>query len=190
MHAAIHGSLFTRASTIGLLGSASLAGVILAGPVQSASAPPQFEGRHYRGRGDAEYLQLLETARRMFEPDPEYQNLSMLYMPTWNGLVEGPTWDAWWIQNSYGTTYSILPLLQEPFVTFLQHSQDLWFDQMGDGKRVGAPPPMNWVAPDGCLCDAARPGWIVYRRGTAGLPFTIGVWSLRPRACCCSRNCC
>jgi hypothetical protein len=89
----------------------------------------------------------------------------MLYMPSWNGLVEGPTWDAWWIQNSYGTTYSILPLLREPFITFLQNAQDLWFDQMGDGKRVGAKPPFDWVAPDGCLCDAARPGWIVYKQG-------------------------
>jgi hypothetical protein len=124
-----------------------------------------FEGKHYRGRGDVEYLRLLETARRMFEPDPEFQNLAMLYMHTWNGLVEGPTWGAWWIQNSYGTTYGILPLLREPFVTFLQNSQDLWFDQMGDGKRVGAEPPLDWVAPDGCLCDAARPGWIVYKQG-------------------------
>jgi hypothetical protein len=125
----------------------------------------RFEGKHYRGRGDVEYLRLLETARRMFEPDPELQNLSMLYMPSWNGLVEGPTWDAWWIQNSYGTTYSSLPLLREPFTTFLQNAQDLWFDQMGDGKRVGAKPPFDWVAPDGCLCDAARPGWIVYKQG-------------------------
>jgi hypothetical protein len=89
----------------------------------------------------------------------------MLYLPSWNGLVEGPTWDAWWIQNSYGPTYGVLPFLPEPFVTFLQNSQDLWFDQMGDGRRVGAAPPFNWVAPDGCLCDAARPGWIVYRQG-------------------------
>ena len=124
-----------------------------------------FEGKHYRGRGDVEYLRLLETARRMFEPDAELQNMAMLYEPKWNGLVEGPTWDAWWIQNSYGTTYAILPLLQEPFTTFLQNAQDLWFDQMGDGKRVGAGPPHNWVAPDGCLCDAARPGWIVYKQG-------------------------
>src|SRR5512143_553413 len=80
----------------------------------------QFEGKHYRGRGDVEYLRLLETARRMFEPDPELQNLAMLYEPKWNGLVEGPTWDAWWIQNSYGTSYAILPLLAEPWVRFLQ----------------------------------------------------------------------
>ncbi len=130
-----------------------------------AGEDARFEGNYFRGTGDAEYLRLLDTARRMFAPDAEFQNLAMLYMPGWNGLVEGPTWDAWWIQNSYGTTYGALPFLQEPFVTFLQNSQDLWFDQMGDGKRVGAAPPHDWVAPDGCLCDAARPGWIVYRQG-------------------------
>jgi hypothetical protein len=131
----------------------------------AASGQGEFEGKFYRGVGDTEYLRLLDVARRMFSPDLVFQNLPMLYMPSWNGLVEGPTWDAWWVQNSYGTTYSALPFLQEPFVTFLQNSQDLWFDQMGDGKRVGAAPPFNWVAPDGCLCDAARPGWIVYRQG-------------------------
>jgi hypothetical protein len=134
-------------------------------PLGTGAAPERFDGQHYRGVGDAEYLRLLETARRMFEPDARLQNLAMLYMPAWNGLVEGPTWDAWWIQNSYGTTYAILPLLREPFLTFLQNSQDLWFDQMGDGKRMGATPPHDWVAPDGALCDAARPGWIVYKQG-------------------------
>lgn len=131
----------------------------------TAAGAPRFEGRHYHGAGDLEYLQLLETARAMFEPSPVRQNLAMLYITNWNGLVEGPTWDAWWIQNSYGTTYAILPLLREPFLTFLQNSHDLWFDQMGDGKRVGATPPHDWVAPDGALCDAARPGWIVYKQG-------------------------
>jgi len=127
----------------------------------------RFDGRHYRGAGDVEYLQLLDTAARMMGPDPEYQNLSMLYTPKWNGLVEGPTWNAWWVQNSYGTTYAALPLLAEPFVTFLQNSQNLWFDQMGDGKREGCPgtPKLNWVAPDGALCDAAMPGCIIYRQG-------------------------
>lgn len=139
--------------------------LILASALSAAPAATNFTGQFYHGTGDAEYLRLLDLSRRMFAPDPEFQNLAMLYMPGWNGLVEGPTWDAWWIQNSYGTTYSALPFLQEPFVTFLQNSQDLWFDQMGDGKRVGANPPFNWVAPDGCLCDCARPGWIVYKQG-------------------------
>ena len=138
---------------------------VLGGAFGAWAGEGRFEGKHYRGKGDVEYLRLLETARRMFEPDAELQNLAMVYEPKWNGLVEGPTWDAWWIQNSYGTTYAILPLLQEPFVTFLQNAQDLWFDQMGDGKRVGAKPPFDWVAPDGCLCDAARPGRVVYKQG-------------------------
>jgi hypothetical protein len=125
-------------------------------------AQPTFEGKHFKGTGDVEYLKLLNTSRRMFQPDPEFLNLSMLYEPKWNGLVEGPTWDAWWIQNSYGTTFAALPFLAEPFTTFIQNSQDLWFDQMGDGKRKGA---QDWIAPDGCLCDAARPGWIYYRQG-------------------------
>jgi hypothetical protein len=134
----------------------------LAGPAVKAADSPTFAGRHYRGVGDVEYLEFLDTAARMFAPDPALQNLSMLYTPAWNGLVEGPTWDAWWVQNSYGTTYAALPLLQEPFVTFLQNSQDLWFDQMGDGQREGHE---GWVAPDGSLCDAARPGLIYYKQG-------------------------
>jgi hypothetical protein len=121
-----------------------------------------FEGAYYSGKGDVEYLQLLDISRRMFSPDPEFQNISMLYTPWWNGFVEGPTWDAWWVQNSYGPTYCALPFYQEPYTTFLQNAQDLWFDQMGDGKRSEY---HDWVAPDGALCDAARPGWIVYKQG-------------------------
>jgi hypothetical protein len=123
----------------------------------------QFEGKHFRGRGDVDYLQLLDISRRMFEPDPEFQNISMLYIPDWNGFMEGPTWKAWWIQNSFGTTYCALPFLEEPYLTFLQNSQDLWFDQMGDGKRIGGPGKI--VAPDGSLCDCAAPGWVIYKQG-------------------------
>jgi hypothetical protein len=130
--------------------------------MNKAFTSDRFEGRNFSGKGDVEYLQMLDIAHRMFQPDPEFQNMPMLYMPSWNGLIEGPTWGAWWIQNSYGTTYCALPFYQEPFVTFLQNSQDLWFNQMGDGKRVGA---NDWIAPDGCLCDAAAPGWIVYKQG-------------------------
>jgi hypothetical protein len=133
----------------------------------SARAADSYEGKYYRGRGDVRYLELLDSARRMFAPDPEYQNLSMLYEPKWDGLVEGPTWNAWWIQNSYGTTYSALPFLLEPYLTFLGNSHDLWFDQMGDGKREGCPsePKHSWTAPDGSLCDAARPGCVIYKQG-------------------------
>ena len=141
-----------------VIGSAALliitfCSIVLGGP---------FNGVYYSGQGDTDYLQLLDISRRMFSPDPEFQNISMLYTPWWNGFVEGPTWDAWWVQNSYGPTYSALPFLKEPYITFLQNAQDLWFDQMGDGVRMGA---NDWVAPDGCLCDCARPGWIMYKQG-------------------------
>ncbi len=151
----------------GVLNLAVLVSFLLAQAFPSirAAEATRFDGNYFSGSGDKEYLELLDTARRMFAPDPEFQNVAMLYMPSWNGLVEGPTWDAWWIQNSYGTTYGALPFLEEPFVTFIENSHELWFSQMGDGKRTGAAPPFNWVAPDGCLCDAARPGWIVYKQG-------------------------
>jgi hypothetical protein len=121
-----------------------------------------FEGQWFRGQGDAAYLKLLDTSYRMLWPQPDVQNLSMLYSPAWNGFVEGPTWGAWWIQNSYGPSYCGLPFFTEPYSTFLENAQDLWFSQMGDGKREGA---FGWTPPDGCLCDAASPGWIVYRQG-------------------------
>jgi tetratricopeptide (TPR) repeat protein len=158
---------------------------------------PCFAGKHFSGCGNVEYLRLLDTARRMFEPDPEFQNLSMLYTPEWNGLVEGPTWNAWWIQNSYGTTYAALPFLREPFLTFLQNSQDLWFDQMGNGQRHGCPsgPEHDWVAPDGQLCDCASPGCIIYKQGDGrtgihdwGLEFTAAGIVLQAELLLISRN--
>ncbi|HEX8525315.1 MAG TPA: hypothetical protein VF669_23890 [Tepidisphaeraceae bacterium] len=132
-----------------------------------AQEAKRFDGKHYRGAevGVAEadsYLKLLETSRSFFEPNPRYLNITMLYEPTWNGFVEGPTWDAWWIQNSYGTTLAALPFLTEPYVTFVQNAQDLWFNNMGDGKRKGA---HDWVGPDGCLCDAANMRTVYYRQG-------------------------
>ncbi len=133
--------------------------VIMAAGVTPTGArgADSFEGKFYSGQGDVEYLRLLDISRRMFSPDPEFQNVAMLYTPAWNGFVEGPTWGAWWIQNSYGPTYCGLPLFEEPLVTFLQNAQDLWFDQMGDGKRTWKHGEQELVIPDGQLCDAASP---------------------------------
>ena len=145
--------------------------ILVIGPAAfSAQSAGAFSGRYFSGEGDVEYLGLLDIAARMFNPDPEFQNVPMLYTPAWNGLVEGPTWGAWWIQNSYGTTYCALPFAVEPLRTFIQNAQNLWFDQMGDGRT---PRPFvqnkdhkfDWVPPDGCLCDAASPGWFVAKQG-------------------------
>ncbi|HUW60555.1 MAG TPA: hypothetical protein VMZ06_06070 [Candidatus Bathyarchaeia archaeon] len=128
----------------------------------AAAAAETFEGRYYTGSGDIDYVRLLDISARMFQPDPEFQNISMLYSPAWNGFVEGPTWGAWWIQNSYGPSYCALPFFDELYVAWLQNSQDLWFTQMGDGAHKGD---RDLVAPDGCLCDAAAPGTIYYKQG-------------------------
>ena len=66
--------------------------VVAAFSVPQPAAAGTFTGQFYRGDGDEEYLQLLDISRRMFEADPEFQNLPMLYTPAWNGFVEGPTW--------------------------------------------------------------------------------------------------
>jgi hypothetical protein len=128
----------------------------------SASSAAEFIGQHFAGSGDTEYLHLLDIAARQFTPDPEFQNLTMLYEPSWNGLVEGPTWDAWWIQNSYGGTYCWLPFAVEPWSTFIANSQELWFAHQGDGKT---PDKNGYVAPDGCLVDAANLKVHYYRQG-------------------------
>jgi hypothetical protein len=151
-------------STFGTTISVTLLSATLTLP--SVLAAARFDGRFFSGEGDVEYLQLLDTARRMYQADPEFQNMAMLYTPQWNGLVEGPTWGAWWVQNSYGPTYCALPFYEEPFVTFLQDSQDLWFDKMGDGKTSyvwnGKD---SWVPPDGCLMDCANDTWAMHRQG-------------------------
>lgn len=164
--------------------------LILIAPALWAASSGSFRGRHYEGRGDVEYLELLDHSRRMFEADPEFLNVPMLYMPKWNGLVEGPTWGAWWVQNTYGTTYCALPFYREPVLTFLMNSHDLWFSQMGDGKREGCPGQRHsWVAPDGQLCDAAMPGCIIYKQGDGrveihdwGLEFTAAGLLLQAEA--------
>ena len=110
---------------------------LVATTVTAANSAGSFSGRYFAGAGDVEYLQLLNTSYQMLYPSPDLQNIGMLYTPAWHGFVEGPTWGAWWIQNSYGPTYCGLPFFIEPYSTFVSNSQDLWFSQMGDGKRVG-----------------------------------------------------
>ncbi|MHB1458666.1 MAG: hypothetical protein ACYC0V_17295 [Armatimonadota bacterium] len=136
--------------------------LIVMGGMMAQAESAKFKGEFIKGEGDVEYLQLLDTSLRMFHEDPELPNISMMYTPQWNGLYEGATWDAWWIQNSYGTSYCAMPFLQEPYSTFLLNANDLWFKWIGDGKKMGN---NNVIGPDGCLCDAARPSDVHYKQG-------------------------
>jgi hypothetical protein len=133
---------------------------------------PFFEGD---GPGDAgEWVSLLNTARAQFSPSPTLQDVSWLYTPSWNGFVEGPTWGAWWTQNSYGTTLAAAPWLDEPLRSFTYNANWWWFQFEGDGKRVGLDDPHP--APDGCLCDAASPKGAYYKQGDGNVP--IHDWAL------------
>lgn len=122
-----------------------------------------YKGRYCEGKGDAEFLRIIDESFRFFHPNPDTQNISMLYDPEWDCLIEGASWRAWWIQNSYGPTYCSLPFLQEPWFTSLRHSQDLWFRHQGDGKKVGLH--TGHVGPPGALCDCAMPSGAIYVQG-------------------------
>jgi hypothetical protein len=125
-------------------------------------SPDDYAGKYVSGNGDTAYLELLDKAYRMMRPDGELENLSMLYFPAWNGFVEGPTWDAWWVQNSFGPTYTMLPFMDRAYRTFVGNSQALWFNWQGDGERAGG---NGYVAPRGALCDCANLHIVHYRQG-------------------------
>jgi hypothetical protein len=125
-------------------------------------SPIDYAGKYVSGNGDTAYLELLDKAYRMMRPDGELENLSMLYSPAWNGFVEGPTWNAWWIQNSFGPTYTMLPFMDRAYRTFVGNSQALWFNKQGDGERMDG---NRYVAPRGSLCDCANPNMVYYRQG-------------------------
>jgi hypothetical protein len=135
--------------------------LLIASSPNPCAAGPFFSGS---GGGDAgEWIALLNTAALQFTPNPFLQDVSWLYTPTWNGFVEGPTWDAWWTQNSYGATLSAAPFLAEPLRSFIYNANWMWFEWEGNGTRVGLDDPHP--APDGTLCDAATPAGAYYKQG-------------------------
>lgn len=123
--------------------------------VEIASA---YNGTFISGTGDVRFLKLLDIARRMWSnSEIEYQSIGMLYRGDWDGLLEGPTWGGWWTQNSYGTTMTALPLMDDVTFAALSHSQAWWFNSIGNGTRMGMGSHALLPGPDGCLCDAAVP---------------------------------
>ncbi len=138
---------------------------------QSPQKSNLYDGKFCRGKGDVDFLRLIDESFAFFHPNPIVPNLTMVYKPEWDTFSEGAGWGAWWIQNSYGFSYASTPFLQEPWLSILQRSWDLFWDNQGDGKRRGMwggdnPQILSQlVGPDGCLGDAAAPGQIAYRQG-------------------------
>jgi len=131
----------------------------------------EYKGKYCSGKGDIGYLQMIDESFAFFHPNPVVPNLTMLYNSGWDTFVEGAGWGAWWIQNSYGFSYAATPFLLEPWISILQHSWDLFWDNQGDGVRKGmwgdgTPNKLSeLVAPDGGLGDTAAPGKIIYKQG-------------------------
>lgn len=75
-----------------------------------------FSGIYTEGEGDVKLLDALNAAFESMRPSPNMANLPLLYKRDWNGYVEGPVWPCWWIQNTFGATYSMMPFLgEEPY---------------------------------------------------------------------------
>ena len=130
-----------------------------------------YKGKYCSGEGDTDFLRLIDESFAFFHPNPVVPNLTMIYNGDWDTFTEGAGWGAWWIQNSYGFSYSATPFLQEPWFSTLQRSWDLFWDNQGDGIRKGlwgdgTPNRLSeLVAPDGGLGDTAAPGKIIYKQG-------------------------
>jgi hypothetical protein len=147
--------------------------VMLASLAWQCEAPaPRYEGLYCSGAGDVDDLRLIDESFAFFHPNPLVPNLTMVYQPDWDTFVEGAGWGGWWIQNAYGFSYAATPFLDEPWVSLLQRSWDLHWDNQGDGMRLGlwgGSPTANQlsslVGPDGALGDCAAPGQIVYKQG-------------------------
>jgi hypothetical protein len=133
-----------------------LVGTVLCVFLQSlgmaSGATPTFSGPWVEGEGDVRTLELINAAFESSQPSARMACLPLLYKRDWDGFVEGPPWPCWWIQNSFGPSYALMPFLGEPYATWLEHSQALWFRLMGDGQRKDV---NGFQGPDGCLCDAA-----------------------------------
>jgi hypothetical protein len=138
-----------------------------------------YKGRYCEGEGDLKFLRLIDESFAFFHPNPDVPNISMLYDSNWNTFVESGGWDAWGIQNSYGFSYSVTPFISDPWRAVLQNSWDMFWNNQGDGKRMGQPvvngkpekvsPLMALVAPDGSLGDASRPTEIIYKQGDGNI---------------------
>lgn len=101
----------------------------LLGTVCVLSAPQYSdEFNLVSGAGDPELLGLISYARRSLgevsATEAEYQTMPMLYNGDQDGLLEGPTWGAYWTQNSYGTSLTTISFLDDVTFKGIRESQN------------------------------------------------------------------
>ena len=149
--------------------------------LESSVALDHGPGR-VRGSGDPELLSLVSYASRSLREasggqpaESEFQSIPMLYSGAEDGLLEGPTWAAYWTQNSYGTAMTCLPFLGDIAFKGIRESQNWWFNNQADGTNPYASGAQGW-APDGCSCDNGEPNGCNYKQGDGNVP--IHDWTL------------
>jgi len=95
------------------------------GPVK-----PDYDGKFCSGKGDINYLRLIDESFAFLSPNPVVPNLSMIYQSEWNTFEEGAGWNAWWIQNSYGFSYAATPFrMDAPWTQRGENTSNLWYDK-------------------------------------------------------------
>ena len=138
-----------------------------------------YQGTHITGKGNLDYLKLIDQSFAMLHATADLPNLQMLYNPDEGGepdmLTEGFIWGGgWWIQNSYGFTLGAIPLVNELWQKILQNAYDAYWNRIADGKRGGIAenpqdknliPFIPMIAPDGCLGDTVFKDGIIYKQG-------------------------
>ena len=79
---------------------------VLLGVGIDISKAGRLEGSFFSGEGDTGFLELLDNARLQWSSTGvEFQSVNQLYRGDWDGLMEGPTWGAWWTQNTCASDY-------------------------------------------------------------------------------------
>lgn len=130
----------------------------------------QYEGTWVAGDGDAGSLKLIDQAFDSLAVSTEMVSLSLFYKRDWDGMVLSNTaWPGWWIQNTYGPSYGMMPFLEEPYATWMKHAAGLWFRLMGDGKTADT---NGYIGPEGSLVDCT----LVFRGGGRDLGFGHFGW--------------
>ncbi|MCQ2455997.1 MAG: hypothetical protein MJ096_01440 [Clostridia bacterium] len=148
-----------------------------------------YNGIYAGGAGRNDWLKLIDDSFSMLHPTSRLPYLQMLYNPETETFKEGFIWgNGFWMQNSYGFAYGAMPFLSKKWRRVLQNSLDLFWDRLGDGKRIGADDGVpnglacrHLCAPDGALGDCVIDGGIVYKQGDG--PFELYDWFYEATAC-------
>lgn len=139
--------------------------LLATGPQASA-----YEGKWVGGDGNVKSLKLIDQAFDSMAVSSEMTSLSLFYKRDWDGLILSNTaWPGWWIQNTYGPSYGMVPFLEEPYATWQKNAQELWFRMMGDGKTKDT---NGYLGADGNLCDCT----LIFRGGGRDLGFGHFGW--------------